>query len=94
MDDLISRQAAFEALCNATFGCADIGVCKKGDRYCAEGAKLDEVPSAQPERKNGRWYRIGNTGLATCECGFVTERYSIYKYCPNCGSYNGGGDDE
>lgn len=42
------------------------------------------------EVKRGRWMAIGNTGLAACECGFITDRYSIYSYCPNCGSDNRG----
>ena len=35
---------------------------------------------------HGKWMAIGNTGLAACECGYVTDRYSIYNYCPNCGA--------
>lgn len=61
MDDLISRQAAFEALCNAPSRCVDFDVCKKGSRYCAEGTKLDEVPSAQNATTNSH-RRIGRCG--------------------------------
>ncbi len=87
MSDLISRKAAIERI--------EAEYQAWGDEYDVRQilGDLEDLPSAQPERKNGRWYRIGNTGLATCDCGFVTERYSIYKYCPNCGSYNGGGED-
>ena len=45
-----------------------------------------EEPSTMSERKKGRWYAIGNTGLAACECGYITDRYSTYKFCPNCGA--------
>lgn len=38
----------------------------------------------------GLWLRIGNTGLASCKCGFITDRYSTYRYYPSCGRKNGG----
>lgn len=38
----------------------------------------------------GLWLRVGNTGLASCRCGFITDRYSTYRYCPNCGRKNEG----
>lgn len=47
--------------------------------------KVLSLPSAQPETKRGRWYVIGNTGLATCECGFITDRYCVCNFCPACG---------
>lgn len=50
---------------------------------------LNTLPTIDPV-KHGKWMAIGNTGLAACECGYVTDRYSIYNYCPNCGSKNGG----
>ena len=45
---------------------------------------LEELPPIEPKR--GKWMAIGNTGLAACECGYITDRYSIYKHCPNCGA--------
>lgn len=42
-------------------------------------------PAAEPV-KRGKWLAIGNTGLASCACGYITDRYSIYNYCPNCGA--------
>lgn len=52
-------------------------------------AFIEVMPTIDPVR-HGKWMAIGNTGLAACECGYVTDRYSIYNYCPNCGSKNGG----
>ena len=63
-----------------------------------------ELPSAQPERKTGRWI-YGEHDVAMCdgyhcsECGFFVpwdyKRKFIdfikdYNFCPSCGSYNGG----
>lgn len=52
-----------------------------------------EALEAQP--KKGEWivFRCGDTDTFKCsECGMRV--INPYKYCPNCGSYNGGGEDE
>lgn len=61
-------------------------------------------PSAQPERKKGKW--INDRGLYKCSCcnRLWTEWWAISKpiermrkecpYCPMCGSYNGEEIDE
>ena len=40
----------------------------------------------EPERKPGKWHVIKGTGLASCECGHITDRYSTYDFCPVCGA--------
>ena len=61
---------------------------------------LEKLPSAEPERKKGKW--IGKEQFANspefyswqCSvCGCVLEDPTLdkpYPFCPNCGSFNGG----
>lgn len=45
--------------------------------------------------KKGKWilFRFEPTDIFKCsECGMMVV--NPYNYCPNCGSYNGGGEDE
>lgn len=64
--------------------------------------ELNNVLSAPPERKKGKWIDDG-TELGCCcsECGVTLDDYfygSLHEiclskmpnYCPNCGSYNRG----
>ena len=64
---------------------------------------IKALPSVQPEPKEGHW--IGSDGSYVCsECGgdpidFIATMGASFdayietpmNYCPNCGSYNGGG---
>ena len=82
MDDLIRRQAAIEA---AWF-------LDPEDRDALRDT-LAKLPSAEPERKHGKWIpRIatGNIALIECsECQFhypeLLGAFSFY-YCPHCGA--------
>ena len=42
----------------------------------------------ESKRKKGKWHIFKGTGLASCECGYITDRYSIYDFCPVCGAKN------
>ena len=80
MTDLISRQAAIDEI-KALYEWHDTVT---EDRTIDH---LKRLPSADVEPvKTGKWLAIGNTGLAACSCGYITDRYSIYNYCPNCGA--------
>lgn len=92
MSDLISRQALREAMYHEAFETdSDMQRWDSGCwiRYKMFENAIESAPTIDPV-KHGKWMAIGNTGLAACKCGYVTDRYSIYNYCPNCGSKNGG----
>lgn len=93
--DFISRQAAIKAI-------EDLPNCYNGfsdtyDKSCIIGV-LEELPSAQPERKRGKWMFT----VAAPHRVFCSECYKIYvpnkkwsawaegmiprNYCPNCGA--------
>lgn len=92
MDDLISRQAAINELDHAAWG-------KEWDKALAK-AMLESLPSAQPERKKGKWEErevssekvIDEWQSARCSvCGkYHTTPYMYYfdnfSFCPNCGA--------
>ena len=97
MNDLISRQAAIDALEQAKE--------QYFDRRVIIGKMQDVVsnlPSAQPERKKGTWIIKDNPGTGwyrvTCsECGedvtstapcigFYPNAKVTWNYCPNCGA--------
>lgn len=60
---------------------------------------LKDLPSAQPERKKGKWLHDKDdtllSGYCSC-CGWesiiMETDVADMPYCPNCGSYNGGGE--
>lgn len=91
MADPIDRQAAIDALIE-WYGCepTDIGAFEN---------IIEKLPSAQPERKTGRWekvygehIRIGHRPWTVCcsECGMIGGGT---RYCPNCGADMRGGVD-
>lgn len=81
MNDLISRQKAINTFLEST---------SDGDR--AEWCKwvLEKVPSAQPERKQGRWVNRSLNILYPESIRYICSvcgKYSYsYDFCPNCGA--------
>lgn len=87
-DDTINRQMAIKAI-------EDLQDCYNGfsdtyDKACIIGV-LEELPSAQPERKTGRWiiYEVslfdGGEDVKCSECGQCgCDPY--WNFCPNCGA--------
>lgn len=88
MNDLISRQAAIEALYHV-------------DEYNSRSVEaIKKLPSAEPKR--GRWIHHpeigwGETWLCD-QCGEKTTSTVMGKpranFCPNCGADMRGGQDE
>lgn len=89
MNDLISRQAAIDAVMNESR--------EVDSRYleseriiheCDAVEVLSLLPSAEPER-HGRWIRIAfedQWGVYACsECGICAVG-NHFNYCPNCGA--------
>ena len=88
-EDLIRRQDMIESILFAT---AD------GDKADWVISVIKSVPSAQ---KTGKWFTNIKKGTITCQvCKEEISYYPsigirpIWEYCPYCGSYNGGEQDD
>ena len=91
--DTISRAAAIDALKNRWKKTRNyVGI---GDDIAEECELcLKQVPSAQPERKKGKWINRSLNILyperERYTCSVCGKHSYNYDFCPNCGSYNGG----
>ena len=109
MDDLISRQAAIDAVKKNTFRLtfAEEQNCEGHVAWSANAVYSDvmqgallELPSAQPERKTGRWIPHEDEdgehyGDKCSECGeWYVMPYGKTNFCPNCGANMRGEQDE
>lgn len=84
------------------FDCADLPRAKHWDGHTEADAETRLLSLAQPQRMMGRWilepYSVENdTWAHRCgEClrfAMIGGGKPLFKYCPNCGSYNGGEQD-
>lgn len=86
--DCISRQAAIDAV---------IDEFKRSPTPAIRAKlRLEALPSAQPERKKGRWIDKSN-GIegAWNYCSVCGEQaIDLYDFCPNCGADMRGEQDE
>lgn len=98
MDDLISRQAAIDALdelcdreCEYSKQQRSVmcGACHLGSAFDV----IENLPSAQQERKMGKWYykiirrNYNDDEYYMCsECGAKIVNPEYKNYCPNCGA--------
>ena len=75
MDDLISRQAAIDALRDATF---DFESCE---------IVLKQLPSVQPEQRTGKWIK-GKCDKCGEHAPFyaMASTYHESNFCPHCGA--------
>jgi len=100
MNDSISRQAAIDALGERpmvwTGSDYELGA---RNQYDADVLALETVPSAQPERKRGKWIygedEYGIDGYHCDKCGFFVpwdyahkfiSYIADYNFCPSCGA--------
>ncbi len=92
MTDLIDRQAAIDAIVNTV---SSIG--RYDNTAASYGAALrqneiidtiEKLPSAQPERKKGKWKlnKDGNWACPFCEFDPYHDNMKGMNYCPNCGA--------
>lgn len=87
MSDLISRQMAIDALCKKCSG--GIKNCTLYP-YCAEIDAVRYLPSAEQERKTGKWINYKDEHCCSvCQSVVIQMNWdddSRYDYCPNCGA--------
>lgn len=85
--DLISRETAKNYI-DTQKGRPFIG-CTIGE---AMKIMIDEVPSAEPERKTGKWLKTGRKIYKCSECGNFLDFNGVNagrgdaNFCPNCGT--------
>lgn len=98
MSDLIRREDVndlIKQICDA---------CGEGEKYNGVMCRccrfddfigvVDNIPSAEPERKKGEWKKIGNCGrhYRCDQCGNTLDFDGVNagrgdaNFCPNCGS--------
>ena len=91
MDDLISRQAAIDAI---------MGEPTDAHYPSWYAAQIEKLPSTQPERKKGQWMKEDRGHVEYCavcdQCGFdwIWSDREYFKFCPNCGADMRGEQDE
>ncbi len=92
MNDLISRQAAIEAMMRLQKEDEEAYGVSIPEGFDGERAAeaLSKLPSAEPERKTGRWeyhhYGSGCGNWHCTACGDIAIVSGIEAYCPNCGA--------
>lgn len=108
--DCISREEVRRILGNEVFELMKLHTVNPEDNPKADAMAygvnwslntLMELPSVTPQRPNGKWIHWTDDykDYCTCsECGYGEEGELFLKnitpFCPYCGSYNGGEEDE
>ena len=101
MADLIDRQAAIKTV--LTYLVEYCGAAFDEDMQRTLKERLDPLPSAEPERKTGKWnaefngaFRGGAYWFSCSRCKRVVPevRNGGWNFCPNCGADMRGEQDE
>ena len=82
--DAISRQAAIAVADSSDYVGLSVEDVKKVTDEVVKGLK--QLPSAEPERKKGKWIYNSPVTMKCDQCGLVIKDWDWYrfKYCPNC----------
>ena len=98
-ENVVNREAVLDAI-------SRIGLCKSSTnevqavKECLRA--VEDLPSVTPQPKMGYWIGIDEKPheYYKCDgCGYIIsytakiEPHTEYNYCPQCGSYNGGGNN-
>lgn len=97
-EDAVNRKDVINFLCD--WICAPMVRCNESGNKCGCIRGIKALPSAQPERKSGKWINHRNDNghnIADCDrCGHAIQWFDgdeTPMYCCMCGSYNGGEQD-
>lgn len=101
MSDLIDRQAAIDAL-KMDISIIPFAKAREYVRAAIETIynRLEELPSAQPERKTGKWVKYDGDWFKTMfkcsECGAMIDINEKYRnfFCYHCGADMRGEQDD
>lgn len=93
-DHFVGHQKFIEYMDNAEIGSFGKWQFANGFNMGLTAAEVEikKLPSAQPERKKGRWIDMGDHVVCSC-CG-ATHYGADKNYCPNCGEDMRGEKDE
>ena len=100
MDDLISRQAAIEAIHEDADWLAAQGSDWQVERMERDKSILKSLPSTEPERKKGKWivdsekYEAITCVCSICGRNMTTPKRDRASYCWNCGADMREGDSD
>lgn len=87
MNDLISRQEALDTLNDEFTIIGKTNAIIVQDYIRRVKNRLHDLPSAQPERKKGRWLPFDPPLFRCSECGATRENKTFMEnFCPNCGA--------